>query len=371
MIRSFDGKDFEVEYMKANPASVVVALSGGVDSSVAAMLLKNAGWDVHGLHFVITHYPPAGESRINTCERIAEYLHIPLNIIDLTEVFGRKIIDPFVSAYLKGFTPNPCIMCNEVIKLAYLIRYAEENNLRNAATGHYVRVKKANGGICVELWRGKDRGKDQSYFLHRLNQNCISRALFPLGDMTKKEVRDLAAKMNLPFQLRPESQEICFIPENDYRLFVEKYAGIETNRTGNIVDELGEVLGEHAGVYRYTIGQRHGLGVASSRPYYVKEIRPETNEVIVGRNEDLYSSTVDAEGFNWICNEPSQKPVHLQAQIRYRQRAAPGRLEVISSDRVTFTFDEPQWAVTPGQALVCYKGERVIGGGWITKGFDV
>jgi len=193
--------------------------------------------------------------------------------------------------------------------------------------------------------------------------------LFPLGDMTKKGVRDLAATSHLPLTLRPDSQEICFVPENDYRLFVEEYAGVVTGSKGDIIDEKGEVLGQHAGVYRYTIGQRHGLGIASTSPYYVKEIRPEAHEVVVGRKRALFTSTVDAEGVNWLESIPFQTPVRLKAQIRYRQRAAPGRLEVVSSDRVRFVFDKPQWAVTPGQALVFYQGNRVMGGGWITKGF--
>ena len=357
--------------MIEQPSSVIVALSGGVDSSMAASLLKTAGWEVNGLHLLLPPPPSTAETATDSVRLVAQHLKIPLEIIDIREDFERLIIDPFVDAYLKGFTPNPCIMCNEVIKFAYLLRYAEEHGIRYLATGHYVRVKTGDGCIPVELWRGKDRGKDQSYFLHRLSQDCLSKALFPLGDMTKTEVKDLADKMDLPVHLRPESQEICFIPDNDYRLFVEKHRGVEVKKIGNIVDGEGKVLGEHAGAYRYTIGQRHGLGIASSRPYYVKEIRPDTNEVVVGRKEELYSSTVEAEGFNWIFDEPSQKLIEAQAQIRYRHRAAPGRLEVISPDRVRFIFDEPQWAVTPGQALVCYKGERVIGGGWITKGLEV
>lgn len=352
-------------------SSVLVGLSGGVDSCVAAMLLKNAGWDVQGLHFVLTPSLPADKSRRDICERIAQYLHIPLNILDLTEVFARKIIDPFVSAYLKGLTPNPCVMCNELIKFAYLTEYAKEKGFPYVATGHYVSVKRDDSGTFDALCRGKDTAKDQSYFLHRLSRNCLSKVLFPLGDMTKSGVKALAATMDLPWRLRPDSQEICFIPENDYRLLVEEYAGIVTGKTGDIIDETGEVLGQHAGGYRYTIGQRHGLGIASSSAYYVKEIRPETNEVIVGRKRDLYSTRVDAEKVKWLGSIPFQTPVRLKAQIRYRQRAEPGWLKVVSSDRVSFLFDKPQWAVTPGQALVFYKGDCVIGGGWITKGFSL
>ena len=357
--------------MKAKPTSVVVAMSGGLDSSMAAALLKSAGWQVHGLHFLLPAPALITDARIKEAKRIARYLEISLRIIDLRKDFERLIIDPFVDAYLQAMTPNPCVRCNALVKFEYLLRYAEKNGIRFIATGHYARVGTGEEGAGVHLLRGRDGRKEQSYFLHRLEQVCLLRSVFPLGEMSKEEAKEQARKMGLPVHFSPESQEICFIPENDYRLFVETRMGSGVNRRGNIVSTDGQKLGEHEGAYRYTIGQRQGLGIASSRPYYVKEIRPEANEVVIARREALFSRRVEANRFHWIGEMPPENVMEAQAQIRYRHRAALGRLEVISPDEVRFTFDEPQWAVTPGQALVCYEGERVLGGGWIKNNAQI
>ncbi|MBW1798127.1 MAG: tRNA 2-thiouridine(34) synthase MnmA, partial [Deltaproteobacteria bacterium] len=351
--------------MKAKPTSVVVAMSGGLDSSMAAALLKTTGWEVHGLHFLLPAPALITDARIKAVQMVAEHLQIPFEMIDIREDFERLIIDPFVDAYLQAMTPNPCVRCNALIKFEYLLRYAEENGIHIIATGHYARLGSGDEGSGVELLRGRDGRKDQSYFLHRLNQAHLSRAVFPLGEITKDEAKHQAREMGLPVHSVPESQEICFIPENEYRLFVETRRGPGVNKSGNIISADGEKLGEHAGAFRYTVGQRQGLGIASSRPYYVKEIRPEAREVVVARKEALFSTRVEAVRFHWIGEVPLERPIKAQAQIRYRHRAAPGSLEVISPDEVKFIFDEPQWAVTPGQALVCYCGERVLGGGWI------
>lgn len=345
----------------------MVALSGGVDSAVAAASLRIEGWEVYGLHFLLSDYLSRTDARTAVVKQVCEHLNITLEIFDLRETFHKCVIDPFVDSYLKGLTPNPCVVCNQKIKFEFLLDYAKQHEIAYIATGHYVRIRKKNKSQYFELLRGKDRRKDQSYFLHRLNQSFLSKTVFPLGESTKDDVRRKALEMGLPVHSVPESQEICFIPENDYRPFIENQRGPGVNEPGNIINNRGEVLGQHIGVFRYTIGQRQGLGIASSRPYYVKEIRPGTNEVVVGRKETLYSTRLEAHRFNWIGEVPAGRVMEAQAQIRYRHRPAPGHLEIISPDKVGFIFDEPQWAVAPGQALVCYEGERVLGGGWITK----
>jgi tRNA-uridine 2-sulfurtransferase len=342
------------------PSNVAVALSGGVDSAMAAVLLKAAGWEVYGLHLVLSGVGPRRGERVR---EIADRIGIPLEILDLRERFERQVVMPFCHAYLEGLTPNPCVRCNQEIKFDALYRYCIENEIRSLATGHYARrcEKDRRGG----LMRGVDTAKDQSYFLQRLGGNLLSRAVFPLGEMTKEEVRRRAQDMALPCHSRPDSQEICFISGMDYREFMEKRGRVSISKKGLIVDEDGTRVGEHVGIYRYTIGQRHGLGIASSRPYYVKEIRPEVNHVVVARREALFTNTVHAIALNWIQSTPPENGTKMSAQIRYRHKAAPGRLTVVSSDEVRFTFDIPQWAVTPGQALALYDGERLIGGGWI------
>ncbi len=367
MIGLFKEKIFKVVRMKTKPTSVVVAMSGGLDSSMAAALLKSAGWQVHGLHFLFPASALITDARIREAERIARHLEIPFQIIDLKNDFERMVIEPFVDTYLEAMTPNPCVRCNALVKFKNLLRYAEENGIHFIATGHYARLKTGDEKSGAQLLRGRDGRKDQSYFLHRLKQTCLTKSVFPLGEMSKEGARVQARKMGLPVHSVPESQEICFIPGNDYRLFVETRMGTGVNKRGNIISTDGEKLGEHEGAYRYTIGQRQGLGIASSRPYYVKEIRAGTNEVVVARKEALFSRQVEAAIFHWIGKMPSARVIEAEAQIRYRHRAAPGRLEILSPEEVRFIFEEPQWAVTPGQALVCYDGERVLGGGWIRR----
>jgi tRNA-specific 2-thiouridylase len=351
---------------RKKPASVVVALSGGVDSAVAAASLRIAGWEVYGLHFLLSDSLSKRDARTTIVKQVAEHLDIPLTTLDLRETFRQRVIVPFINAYLKGLTPNPCVVCNQVIKFEFLFDYARQHDIDYIVTGHYVRTRKRVKNGYFELLRGKDRHKDQSYFLHRLNPSFLSKTIFPLGECTKDDVRKKALEMKLPVQSVPESQEICFVPDNDYRLFIEKQRGSGVNAPGNIINDRGELLGQHMGAFRYTVGQRQGLGIASSRPYYVKEIRPEANEVVVGRKETLYLTRLETHGFSWLAEMPARRVMDVQAQIRYRHKPASGRFEVISSDKATFVFDEPQWAVTPGQALVCYEGERVLGGGWIS-----
>ena len=337
-----------------------------MDSSLTVALLKEQGFAVSGLHFLLPAAPEKMEARRQSVVKVAEVLAIPVAFINQQDAFTRLVIQPFIRSYSQGLTPNPCVACNALIKFDQMLQYANKHDIDYIATGHYAAIEHGPGGRS-ELRRGKDRSKDQSYFLHRLSHVPLSRTLFPLSQWTKKETKEKARQLNLPTYNEPESQEICFLPRDDYRLFLEAHMDPKQIKPGEITDEQGRVLGEHQGVHRYTIGQRHGLGIASERPYYVKEIRPDRHEVMVGRKEDLFSSIVEAEDFHWLSAQPDQHVLQAKAQVRYRHEAAGGRLEVLAHGKVRFEFTVPQWAVTPGQALVCYQQDRVIGGGWIVK----
>jgi len=352
--------------MSTSPLSVLVALSGGGDSALAAALLKEQGWQVKGLHFLLPAPAIKRTESQNSVRKIEDRLKISVSYVHLEELFTQKVIEPFVDAYLKGLTPNPCVVCNQVVKFDHLVHQADEEGIPFVATGHYAVIRRPENSPA-ELRRGVDQSKEQSYFLHRLEQRHLLRMVLPLGEMTKKEACQLAAKMKLPTVSEPESQEICFVPGNDYRSFLEKNKGMGIAKRGRIVTREGGKVGEHLGAYRFTIGQRHGLGIASPQPYYVMEIRPEENEVIVGRKQDLFSTRVEAESFNWLDGKPQVDRMKVLAQIRYRHIPGAGWIEGITAEEVKFEFEEPQWGITPGQALVCYEGDRVLGGGWIKK----
>ncbi len=338
-----------------------------MDSSLAAALLKAAGHRVYGLHFILPSSEVIIQQRMARVQEISEYLAISLDTVDLRSIFERDLIAPFVNAYLNGRTPNPCVRCNPLIKFEQMLRHGATHPFHFMATGHYVRIKRAGRNIPITLWRGKDPQKDQSYFLHRLSQRHLSKTIFPLGHMLKTQTRNRAREMGIVCHEDRESQEICFIPGMDYRHVVESRRKSEIPMKGPIINLHGKIVGEHKGIHRYTIGQRHGLGIASSRPYYVKALEPESNRVIVGRREDLFSTEVFATDFHWISPFEPTEHATLSAQIRYRHKPASGRLEMISSGAARFIFDEPQMAVTPGQALALYDGDQVLGGGWIVQ----
>jgi tRNA-specific 2-thiouridylase len=304
---------------------------------------------------------------------VAEELGFPFYVLNLERDFERDVVQPFVSSYLNGETPIPCVACNSRLKFASLDRLAVSLGCEKVATGHYARVEFDPTTNRYRLLRGRNEQKDQSYFLWELTQEQLSRALFPLGEMSKPEARDAARQHNLiGVAEKKESQEICFVPDGDYAGFIDRYLEAENETTrlpgaGEIVDTAGRVVGEHEGIHRYTVGQRRGIGISDQRPLYVISINANKNRITVGPTEELLSNEFTAAGVNWITFDDPAEPVRADVRVRYRHTAAPATITPLPDARAHIVFDEPQRAITPGQATVFYRGDEVVAGGWIVR----
>lgn len=351
---------------------VVVAMSGGVDSSVAAALLSEAGHDVIGLSMQLYDQRASPEAFGSCCSlddlqdarRVAAALGIPHYILNFEEQFRVAVVDRFVAEYAQGRTPIPCVQCNADLKFATLADRAASFGAAAVATGHYARVAYDEDRRRYRLLRGVDRDKDQSYFLFSLTQDQLAHALFPVGHLAKPAVRAHAERLGLAVADKPDSHEICFVPDGDAANFVEKRLPA-ADRSGEIVDSGGKVLGRHQGVHRLTVGQRRGLGLASGQPMYVLRLEPGDARVVVGPRAELGARALSASGVNWIEGAPPEGPVRVTARIRHRHADAPAELTPDGTDRAALVFDDPQVAIAPGQAVVFYAGEDVVGGGWI------
>ena len=367
---------------------IAVAMSGGVDSSAAAAILQEQGHDLVGFTMQLwdqrrgINVDENGDPLPSRCcslddvydaRRVAEELGFPFYVLNLERDFERDVVEPFVSSYLSGETPIPCVSCNSRLKFASLDRLAVSLGCEKVATGHYARVEFDPATHRYKLLRGKNEQKDQSYFLWELTQAQLSRAMFPLGEMSKPEARDAARQHGLTgVSEKKESQEICFVPDGNYAGFIDRYLEAEnaTDRlpgTGEIVDTDGHVIGRHEGIHRYTIGQRRGMGIANERALYVISIDADNNRVTAGPAEELLSSEFTVAQVNWIAFDNPKEPVRAEVRVRYRHTAAPATITPLQNARAHIKFDEPQRAITPGQASVFYRDDEVIGGGWIVK----
>ncbi|MFW5631747.1 MAG: tRNA 2-thiouridine(34) synthase MnmA [Acetivibrio ethanolgignens] len=357
-----------------NTKRVVVGMSGGVDSSVAAYLLKEAGSEVIGVTMQIWQDEEisvqeenggcCGLSAVDDARRVAAQLGIPYYVMNFKKEFKENVMDYFLEEYLAGRTPNPCIACNRYVKWEALLKRALDIGADYIATGHYARITQLPNGRYT-LKTSATQLKDQTYALYNLNQHQLSHTLMPVGEYTKEAIRQIAEEIGLQVAHKPDSQEICFIPDNDYGRFISENSG-ELVKPGNFVDEKGNILGTHRGIPYYTIGQRKGLNLSMGRPVFVKEIRPETNEVVISDNESLFSNRVTADKLNFMSIEKLEGECRVIAKIRYNHKGALAAVRMISEDTLECVFDEPQRAATPGQALVLYEEDgSVLGGGTI------
>ncbi len=351
---------------------VMVAMSGGVDSSVAAAVLKGEGYEVVGVTLQI--WPESkkegGEnlccslSAVEDARRVADTLGIPYYVLNFKDLFEKKVIDYFTLEYLEGRTPNPCIACNRYIKFEELLRKALSIGMDYIATGHYARIEFDQSAGRYLLKKALDPRKDQTYVLYGLSQLQLSKTLFPLGSFTKTQARQLAAQLGLPVASKPESQEICFVEDNDYGSFITGRVGREA-KPGKFVDTKGKVLGTHRGIIHYTVGQRKGLGLSLGKPMYVVKIDPKSNRVVLGSQDEVFSKSLTASDLNFISIERLEGPIRVKAKIRYSAREEDATVTPLDSGKVQVTFDRPVRAITPGQSVVFYNGDTVVGGGII------
>uniref|UniRef100_A0A7V4DG26 tRNA-specific 2-thiouridylase MnmA n=1 Tax=Candidatus Caldatribacterium californiense TaxID=1454726 RepID=A0A7V4DG26_9BACT len=339
---------------------VLVAMSGGVDSSVACLLLKEAGFEVIGVTMCLGEGRCCGARAVEDARAVCHMLGVPHFVLDFSREMENIIIANFIAEYRRGRTPNPCVLCNRHLKFGRLLEHARVLGCDFLATGHYALLEKKDGRYVIR--RPKDRKKDQTYFLAAVSKEALPFLLFPLGRYTKEEVREIARKATLPVAEKPQSQDLCFIPGGNYREFLLRHLGEE--RPGNIVTRDGKVLGQHRGIFHYTIGQRRGLGIRAPYPLYVIAINPERNEIVVGRREELLSSGLVVKSFNWLVDEPPKKAL---VQVRYQQKAQPCSVEAGEHGAVTVVFEQPLEMVTPGQVAVLYDGDVLLGGGPIEE----
>lgn len=352
---------------------VVVGMSGGVDSSVAAYLLKKAGYDVIGVTMQIwqdedacqvqEHGGCCGLSAVDDARAVAQQLDIPYYVMNFKKEFKENVMDYFVAEYLAGRTPNPCIACNRYVKWESLLERSLDIGASYIATGHYAQIEKLPHGRYA-LKKSVTAAKDQTYALYNLTQDQLARTLMPVGQYTKDTIREIADEIHLMVAHKPDSQEICFVPDHDYAKFIEENTG-QPILPGNFVDTSGRVIGRHKGITHYTIGQRKGLGIAVGHPIFVSEIRPETNEVVLGGNVDILSKTLYANRLNFMSIADLEGKKEVMAKIRYNHAGSPCVIQKVSDDVIKCEFQEEQRAITPGQAVVFYDGDYVLGGGTI------